>query len=108
MRKMQRIADTTEEFSVGYALSYPTTPLERFTDAKQAGAAFYHADEKRRPYVIHTLPDGSARTMAGTGIHGQRENGTNIFVKSFPCGSYSADANFIAGYREAAALPASA
>lgn len=94
---LQLVADTIEKFYLGT----PGKELEQFTDARQAGAAFNSADEKLRPYVIHKLSDGSARTMASTSIHGQREDGTNIFVKSFPGGSHSADAEFIAGYSEA-------
>lgn len=94
---LQLVADTTEKFY----LCTPDKELGQFNDARQAGAAYYSADEKLRPYVIHELPDGSARTMASTSIHGQRENGTNKFVKSFPGGSHSADAEFIAGFSEA-------
>lgn len=96
---MQCIADTTEQFYLGT----PGKELEQFNDAKQAGAAFYSAVENLRPYVIHKFPDGSARMMASTSIHGHREDKTIIFVKSFPCGAYIADAQFIAGYREAEA-----
>lgn len=95
--EMQGTADTTEKFYLGK----PGKMLEQFTDAKQAGAAFFSADENQRPYVIHELPWRGARIMASTSIHGQREDETNIFVKSFPCGSHSADAEFIAGYSEA-------
>lgn len=94
---MQSVTDTTEKFYLGNI----GKELEQFNDAKQAGAAFYRADENERPYVIQKFPDGSVRIMADTSIHGQRENKTIIFVKSFPRGSHSADAKFIAGYSEA-------
>lgn len=95
--EMQSIADTPEEFYLGKL----GKTLEQCADAKQAGATFYSADENQRPYVIHVLPGRGARIMASTSIHGQRKDETNIFVKSLPGVSHSADADFIAGYSEA-------
>ncbi len=69
-----------------------------FADAKEAGAAFYHADPKTRPYVIESLPDNRARTMADTQLHGVDANGDTRFVKALPEGSRESDLEFRAGY----------
>ena len=78
----------------------------RYTDAKQAGAAFFAADSSMRPSVIHGMdgtplsPGGSARVMANTEIHGTNENGQARYVKTLP-NSHAVDAAFRAGYTDA-------
>ena len=78
----------------------------RYTDAKQAGAAFFVADGSMRPSVIHGMdgtplsPGGSARVMANTEMHGTYENGQARYVKTLPA-SHVVDADFRAGYTDA-------
>lgn len=95
----------TETFSVHQPISNKT---QEFTSAREAGAAFFHADITDRPGVIHgmpagpgTGPGGSARFMANTEIHGQYEDGSTRYVKGLPYSDKEADKEFRAGYVDA-------
>lgn len=83
-----------------------TNKQQQFTDAKEAGAAFFNAERSDRPAVIHSQNDPEApggrfgRIMADTGVHGTYANGEQKFVKSLP-DSHKGDAEFRAGYMEA-------
>lgn len=90
-----------------YTLNNPRTNNQRqFTDAKEAGAAFFNEERADRPAVIHSQNDPEApggrfgRIMADTGVHGTYANGEQKFVKSLP-DSHKGDAEFRAGYMEA-------
>lgn len=92
--------ETIHSFSVHLPKSNES---QEFTDAKEAGAAFFNADRTERPGVIHVMKtDGreSARTMADTAIHGTYANGQQVFVKTLP-NSHEVDADFRAGYMQA-------
>ena len=92
-----------------YTLSNPRTNNQRqFTDAKEAGAAFFNEERADRPTVIHSQEDPEApggrfgRIMADTGIYGTYANGEQKFVKSLPKShTREGDAKFRAGYMEA-------
>lgn len=71
-----------------------------FTDAKEAGAAFFHADRKEKPVVVHGMEGNKGRIMAETAIFGTYSNGERRFVKTLP-DSREVDAEFRAGYFEA-------
>jgi hypothetical protein len=70
-----------------------------FTDPREAGRAFFHADPEERPIVIHAV-DNTARTMARTEIHGQDASGANRYFKALPS-SHAPDAAFREGFLEA-------
>jgi len=72
-----------------------------FTDAKEAGAAFFNVDASQRPVVIHGLEDNRARFMASTEIHGTYENGEQRFVKRLPGDDREGDRQFRSGYFDA-------
>lgn len=92
-----------------YTLYNPRTNNHRqFTDAKEAGAAFFNEERADRPTVVHSQEDPEApggrfgRTMADTGIYGTYANGEQKFVKSLPKShTREGDAKFRAGYMEA-------
>lgn len=88
----------SDTFEVVVAGGTPT----RYTDAKEAGAAWFRVDENKDAAVIHTLSKGGARIMAATEIHGQNKDGSNIYVKSLP-DSHEVDPAFREGYNEAKA-----
>ncbi len=71
-----------------------------FTDAKEAGAAFFHADRKEKPAVVHGMEGNNGRIMAETVIFGTHSNGERRYVKTLP-DSREVDAEFRAGYFEA-------
>lgn len=71
-----------------------------FTDAKEAGAAFFHADRKEKPVVVHGMPGNKGRMMAETAIFGTHSNGERRYVKALS-DSREVDAEFRAGYFEA-------
>jgi antirestriction protein ArdC len=71
-----------------------------FTDAIAAGAAFFHADRKERPVVVHEMEGNKGRIMAETAIFGTYSNSERRFVKTLP-DSREVDADFRAGYFEA-------
>lgn len=80
----------------------------RLDSAREAGAAFFHADITERPAVIHgmpagpgTGPGGSARLMAEAVIHVQYEDGSKRYVKYLPYSDKEADKEFRVGYFEA-------
>lgn len=83
-----------------------TNKQQQFTDAKEAGAAFFNAERSDRPAVIHSQNDPEApggrfgRIMADTQVHGTYANGEQKFVKTLP-NSHKGDAEFRAGYMEA-------
>jgi hypothetical protein len=83
-----------------------TNTQQQFTDAKDAGAAFFNEDRADRPAVIHSQEDRDApgrlfgRILAATGVHGTYANGEQKFVKSLP-DSRKGDVDFRAGYMEA-------
>ncbi|MDD3482995.1 hypothetical protein [Azovibrio restrictus] len=83
-----------------FLLRVPGGDAQEFTDAREAGAAFFHADGAERPAVIHELATGGARFMAETELHGTDANGKQVFVKTLP-DSHDVDADFRAGYLEA-------
>lgn len=60
-----------DSFQLSYRLG-KSREIEKYSNAREAGEAFYLADGAKRPMVIHSvdLPDGrqSARTMASTGV----------------------------------------
>lgn len=92
--------ETTHSFRVHQPKSNTT---QDFTDAKEAGAAFFHADRTERPGAIHVMKtDGreSGRMMADTEVHGTYANGEQVFVKTLP-NSHAVDADFRAGYMQA-------
>lgn len=77
----------------------------RYTDAKEAGAAFFAADGSKRPTVIHSMPSefspgGSGRFMAATEMHGGYAGSEDRFVKRLP-NSHAVDKDFRAGYFDA-------
>ena len=92
-----------------YTLCNPRTNNKRqFTDAKEAGAAFFNEERADRPTVIHSQEDPKApggrfgRFLADTGIYGTYANGEQKFVKSLPKShTREGDAKFRAGYMEA-------
>lgn len=71
-----------------------------YTDAREAGAAFFNAERKEQPYVIHEMDGNKGRIMAGTAIAGTYANGERRFLKSLPK-THEADADFRAGYFDA-------
>jgi Large polyvalent protein-associated domain 7 len=82
--------------------------VTRYTNAKEAGEAYFEADSATRPTVIHgmpvgpdTGPGGRARLMAETAIHGEYENGDKRYVKGLPNSEREVDKDFRAGYVEA-------
>lgn len=83
-----------------------TNKQQQFTDAKEAGAAFFNAERSDRPAVIHSQNDPEApggrfgRIMADTQVHATYANGEQKFVKTLP-NSHKGDAEFRAGYMEA-------
>lgn len=83
-----------------------TNKQQQFTDAKEAGAAFFNAERSDRPAVIHSQNDPEApggrfgRIMADTQVHAAYANGEQKFVKTLP-NSHKGDAEFRAGYMEA-------
>lgn len=84
-----------------YTLHNSRTHVDaQFTNAREAGAAFFIAERADRPAVIHSIGNNSARTMADTAISGTYENGEQRFVKSLP-NSHPSDAEFRAGYMDA-------
>lgn len=92
--------ETTHSFSVHQPKSNKT---QDFTDAREAGAAFFNADRTERPGAIHVMKtDGreSGRIMADTEVHGTYSNGEQVFVKTLP-NSHQVDAEFRAGYWQA-------
>lgn len=92
--------EITHSFSVHQPKSNKT---QDFTDAREAGAAFFNADRTERPGAIHVMKtDGreSGRIMADTEVHGTYSNGEQVFVKTLP-NSHQVDAEFRAGYWQA-------
>lgn len=83
-----------------------TNKQQQFTDAKEAGAAFFNEERSDRPAVIHSQNDPEApggrfgRIMADTQVHATYANGEQKFVKTLP-DSHKGDAEFRAGYMEA-------
>lgn len=77
-----------------------TSEKQTFTDAKEAGAAFFAADRTLSPTVIHEIDGTKARFMATTEIHGTYPNGEQRFVKMLP-DSHEVDPKFRLGYMEA-------
>lgn len=83
-----------------------TNKQQQFTDAKEAGAAFFNEERSDRPAVIHSQNDPEApggrfgRIMADTQVHATYANGEQKFVKTLP-DSHNGDAEFRAGYMEA-------
>ncbi len=86
-----------------FLLRIPGGDAQEFTDAREAGAAFFHADEAKRPAVIHEQATGGARFMAKTELHGTDADGKQLFSKTLP-DSHDVDADFRAGYLEAQTL----
>lgn len=90
-----------------YSLYNPRTSNHRdFTDAKEAGAAFFNEERADQPSVALLQEDPKApggrffRPMAATSIYGTYANGEKKFVKSLP-NSHKGDAKFREGYMEA-------
>ena len=90
-----------------YSLYNPRTSNHRdFTDAKEAGAAFFNEERADRPSVALLQEDPKApggrffRPMAGTSIYGTYANGEKKFVKTLP-NSHKGDDKFREGYMEA-------
>lgn len=83
-----------------------TNKQQQFTDAKEAGAAFFNEERSDRPAVIHSQNDPEApggrfgRIMADTQVHATYANGEQKFVKTLP-DSHKGDAEFRAGYMDA-------
>ena len=83
-----------------------TNKQQQFTDAKEAGAAFFNAERSDRPAVIHSQNDPEApggrfsRIMANTQVHAIYANGEQKFVKTLT-NSHKGDAEFREGYMEA-------
>lgn len=73
---------------------------KQYTDAKEAGAAFFAADITKRPYVVHSSEQSFARDMAGTAIHDNYPDGETRYVKTLS-DSHDVDKDFRAGYLEA-------
>lgn len=74
---------------------------QEFTNAKEAGAAYFHADRVHKPHVIQELEGNRGRFMAQTEIHGDYPNGEQRFVKALPQGELVGDAGLRSGYFEA-------
>jgi hypothetical protein len=72
-----------------------------FTDAREAGAAYFEADRSQRPGVVQELKGNRARLFATTEIHGHYENGDQRFVKRLPSQNMDGAKEFRAGYFEA-------
>ncbi|WP_426197145.1 LPD7 domain-containing protein [Massilia sp. DWR3-1-1] len=73
---------------------------KQYSDAKEAGAAFFAADITKRPYVVHSSEQNFARGMAGTAIHGKYPDGETRYVRVLP-NSHDVDKDFRAGYMQA-------
>ena len=90
-----------------YSLYNPRTSNHRdFTDAKEAGAAFFNEERADQPSVDLLQADPKApggrffRPMASTSIYGTYANGEKKFVKQLP-DSHEGDDKFREGYMEA-------
>ncbi len=74
----------------------------RYTNAQEAGAAYFKADARQRPSVIHTPGGGGARVLADTLVQGAQQGGQPSFVKSLPePESHAVSPDFRHGYFEA-------
>lgn len=73
---------------------------KQYSDARQAGAAFFAADITKRPYVVHSSEQNFARGMAGTAIHDKYPDGETRYVRVLP-DSHDVDKDFRAGYMQA-------
>ncbi|WP_281661197.1 LPD7 domain-containing protein [Microvirgula aerodenitrificans] len=80
----------------------------RYTNAEEAGKAFFLAKSMEQPSVIHgmpagpkTGPSGRARILAETVIDGRYDDGGTRYVKSVPLSNKAVDKAFRTGYVEA-------